>query len=629
MRSFWYLALFAVAALAGCASEAAHGVRQYSVAEFYRNIRYAGASFSHDGARVLVSSNRTGIFNAYAVPLAGGAPEPLTRSTTESVMIQSYFPADDRFLYASDRGGDELFHLYVREPDGSVRDLTPGDSLRAEFLRWAPDDRSFFVSTNERDPRHNDLYEYETDGYARRLLYKNVEGFALGPVSRDRRWLALVRVRTTSDQDVHLHDLRAGTTRHLTPHEARVDFSPEDFTPDGTALLLRSDEGREFAALVRHDLDSGARTEVLAPSWDVLSARYSRSGRSLVVTINEEARIRTRIFEAETMREAVLHLPEGSIEALRLSRDDRRIAFYHTDGSAPDELWGGRLGEAPRRLTIALDDSMNREDLVAPRHVRFASYDGVEVPGVLYVPHAATPRSRLPAVVLVHGGPGGQARIDYWAPTQALVNHGYVVFDINNRGSSGYGKTFFQMDDRKHGEADLGDVVAAKKMLAETGTVDTNRVAIVGGSYGGYMVLAALTLRPEAFAAGVDLFGISNWSRTLHSIPPWWEAIREALYAEMGDPATDSLRLRRISPLFHAENIRVPLMVLQGANDPRVLQRESDDIVAAVRKHGVPVEYVVFPDEGHGFRKKENEIRGYSAMLEFLDRHLKGAGRRS
>jgi dipeptidyl aminopeptidase/acylaminoacyl peptidase len=179
------------------------------------------------------------------------------------------------------------------------------------------------------------------------------------------------------------------------------------------------------------------------------------------------------------------------------------------------------------------------------------------------------------------------------------------------------------MDDRKHGEADLGDVVASRQMLIDRGYVDAGRIGIIGGSYGGYMVLAALTLQPEAFKVGVDLFGISNWVRTLNSTPPWWGAMRDSLFAEMGDPRTDDERLRRISPLFNADRIKAPLMVLQGANDPRVLQIESDEIVAAAKKKGVPVEYIVFPDEGHGFRKRANEIKGYGAVLAFLEQHLK------
>ena len=212
----------------------------------------------------------------------------------------------------------------------------------------------------------------------------------------------------------------------------------------------------------------------------------------------------------------------------------------------------------------------------------------------------------------VHGGPGGQTRRGYSAQIQYLVNHGYVVLGINNRGSSGYGKTFYAADDRKHGREPLWDCVDAKKYLASLPYVDANRIGIIGGSYGGYMVLAALAFQPDAFDVGVDIFGVSNWVRTLESIPPWWEAQRKALYDEMGDPKTDRQMLHDVSPLFHADKIRKPLMVLQGANDPRVLKAESDEIVAAVKKNGVPVEYIVFPDEGHGFTKKKNQIEGYS-----------------
>jgi dipeptidyl aminopeptidase/acylaminoacyl peptidase len=208
---------------------------------------------------------------------------------------------------------------------------------------------------------------------------------------------------------------------------------------------------------------------------------------------------------------------------------------------------------------------------------------------------------------------------------QYLVNHGYAVYAINNRGSSGYGKTFNMMDDRRHGEADLEDCVASKGMLIDTGWVDPDRIGIIGGSYGGYMVLAALAFRPEEFAVGVDLFGVSNWIRTLESIPPWWESFRQALYTEMGDPEADREMLEAKSPLFHAENIVRPLMVLQGANDPRVIQPESDEIVEAARANGTPVEYLVFDDEGHGFMKRENREEGWRAVLDFLDEHLKGS----
>ncbi len=224
----------------------------------------------------------------------------------------------------------------------------------------------------------------------------------------------------------------------------------------------------------------------------------------------------------------------------------------------------------------------------------------------------------------MHGGPGGQARLTYSPSTQFLVNHGYTVLDVNNRGSSGYGKTFFAADDRKHGREPLWDCVEGKKYLISLGNIDGKRIGIFGGSYGGYMVLAALTFKPEEFAVGVDMFGISNWVRTLKSIPAYWEADRKSLYAEIGDPVAQENMLRDISPLFHADQIVRPLLVLQGANDPRVLKAESDEIVDAVKKKGGVAEYLVFEDEGHGFSKKSNEIRAWQTVLTFLDKYLRG-----
>ncbi len=600
-------------------------VARYSVADFYKNTEYSGASFSTDGARILVSSNRSGIWNAYAVPVAGGEPQALTASTTDSIFAASYFPKDDRILYTSDQGGNERSHVYVRSPEGGVKDLTPGTKLNAWFFGWAYDDKSFFVLSNERDERYFDLYEYATDGFARTLFYRNTDGLDPGAVSRDKRHVALVKTRATNDSDVWLLDRSTGKKKNLTAHEGKVSNSPADFSPDGTKLLLVSDAGREFASLRSYDLATGEQKPVFEPAWDVWGAYYSRSGRHLVVWINEDAAGTSRLFDASTLREIALPgLPQGVVRGLTLSRDDRRIALYASDGSTPDDLYAAPVGSPPTRLTSALNPAIRRADLVVPTRVRFKSYDGLEIPGLLYKPHAASAQAKAAALVMVHGGPGGQAQVGYSALTQALVNRGYVVFDVNNRGSSGYGKTFFALDDRRHGEADLGDVVASRKMLAGTGYVDAARIGIIGGSYGGYMVLAALTLQPDAFRTGVDLFGISNWVRTLESMPPWWESSREALYTEIGDPRKDGERLRRISPLFNASKILAPLMVLQGANDPRVLQVESDEIVAAARKNGVPVEYIVFPDEGHGFVKKDNEIRGYTAVLEFLDKHLKG-----
>jgi dipeptidyl aminopeptidase/acylaminoacyl peptidase len=245
------------------------------------------------------------------------------------------------------------------------------------------------------------------------------------------------------------------------------------------------------------------------------------------------------------------------------------------------------------------------------------------IPALLFKPQGASAERKVPGVVFVHGGPGGQTRKGFSALLQHLANHGYAIIAVNNRGSSGYGKTFFHLDDKKHGDVDLKDCVYARRYLEGLDWIDGRRVAIMGGSYGGYMVGAALAFEPQVFDAGIDIFGVMNWVRTLESIPPWWESERQALYAELGDPAKEKDRLRAISPLFHAEKIKKPLLVVQGKNDPRVLKVESDEIVAAVKKNGVSVEYLVFDDEGHGFSKRKNRVAAQEAFLRFLREHLR------
>jgi dipeptidyl aminopeptidase/acylaminoacyl peptidase len=311
--------------------------------------------------------------------------------------------------------------------------------------------------------------------------------------------------------------------------------------------------------------------------------------------------------------------------SVRFTSDESKIAFTVNASVSPSNIFTADIdGSNVKQHTQALNQEIDPAHLVEAEVVRYESFDGLEIPSILYKPKGASAENPAPALVWVHGGPGGQTRAGYSATIQHLVNHGYAVLGANNRGSSGYGKTFYHMDDKKHGEVDLQDIVYGRTYLESLDWVDNDRIGIIGGSYGGYMVMAALAFEPEVFDVGINIFGVTNWVRTLTSIPPWWESFKESLYDEMGDPATDGERHRRISPLFHAENITKPVLVVQGANDPRVLQIESDEMVEALRANGVPVEYVLFPDEGHGFRSRENRITASEAYVSFLDQYLRG-----
>lgn len=621
--SLCFLALALV--MAGCQRGEQPRVQQYTIEQFLNTTSIFGSSFSHDDKLVLFSGNQSGIYNAYTIPVAGGAPTQITDSQGDSVFALSFFPQDNRILYRSDKGGNEIHHLFVRNEDGSVKELTPGEKVRAVFYGWTHDHKSFLYGSNKRDPKFMDVYEMDIATFTPKTVYRNEPGYQFATLSNDKRYIAFVKVITTNDSDMYLYDRQTRRMKHLSPHQGPVNYSPQSFDRESKGLYYLTDEGEEFSYLKRYDIASGKSETVETAPWDIMFADLSHDGTYLVVGINNDARTEIRVYDtASKQRVSLPDLPNGEITSVNISRSEKLMSFYHSGPRSPNNLYVYNFDAGTHtRLTDNLNPEINPEHLVEAQVVRYKSYDGLEIPAIYYPPHIRRGRAG-PALVWVHGGPGGQSRVGYSPFIQYLANHGYAVLAVNNRGSSGYGKTFYAMDDRKHGEADLGDCVEAKKFLAATGAVDESKIGIIGGSYGGYMVLAALTLQPQAFAAGVDIFGISNWVRTLESIPPWWESFREALYAEMGDPQTDKERLLRISPLFNADKITQPLMVLQGANDARVLQRESDDIVEAVRKKGVPVEYLVFDDEGHGFVKKENQIKAYQAILDFLDEHLQG-----
>jgi len=602
-------------------------IRTYDARTFYENTALSGASFSHDESRVLVTSDQSGVLNVHAQPVTGGAAVALTRSTGDSYSAISFFPHDDRFLYSADQGGNELDHVYVMQLDGTPRDLTPGDKLKAEFVDWSGDKKSFYLATNERDPQAFDLYRYRTDDYRRTRLFENKDRYTIGAVSPDGRWVALDKTRNNADSDIFLWDTKKPKVApvKITPHEGDVQHATKAFSRDSKRLYYTTDGHGEFTQAWSCDLASRQHVVEIAADWDVLTVGFSESGRYRVSTTNEDARTVLSVLDAKSGQRLQLpRLPKGDITGVKFSPGETRMAFYVTTDRAPPNLYLLDLGAGTHaQLSSTLNPAIDPEDLVDGRVIRYESFDRAAIPAILYQPRQASATSKVPALVWVHGGPGGQSRLGYSAVIQHLVNHGYAVLAVNNRGSSGYGKSFFHQDDRKHGEGDLQDCVQARTYLAGLDWVDGSRVGIIGGSYGGYMVLAALAFAPQAFDLGIDIFGVSNWQRTLESIPPWWGAFRDGLYAEMGDPAKDGERLHRISPLFHATNIKKPLLVVQGANDPRVLKVESDEIVEAVKKNQVPVEYLVFPDEGHGFEKKQNRIAASEAFLEFLQAHLK------
>ena len=598
--------------------------REYTIEQFYENTRVSGGAFSNDESKLLISSDESGIFNLYEIDLQDSSKKAITNSTEESLFAVDYVPGTDEILYSADKGGNEISHLYLLNADGSSKDLTPGENEKAEFAGWSGDKSSLFYLSNKRNPQFFDLYKMKIGSWEPELVYENNDGYSVAGISRTGDYVALSQPITTSENKLFLYNNKNGNLTEIS--KPGGSYSPTGISKDEKTLFYTTDQDGEFSKLMSYDIASGESSVLFETNWDVMYSSLSMNDKYRVIAVNEDGTNKLILQDNQTGKE--LEMPEiedGNIVAANFSDSENLLRLTVGTSRTPNNIYVYNLkSKELKKLTDTSNPEIDVNDLVSAEVVRFKSFDSLEIPAIYYKPLNATADNKKPALVWVHGGPGGQSRVGYSALIQYLVNHGYAVLAVNNRGSSGYGASFYKMDDKNHGEKDLQDVIYGKKWLASQDYINEDQIGIIGGSYGGYMTMAAMTFTPDEFEVGVNIFGVTNWLRTLRSIPPYWESFKNALYEELGDPNTqDSIRLKKISPLFHAEKVKNPIMVLQGANDPRVLQVESDEIVEAVKENNVPVEYMVFEDEGHGFIKKENEIKGYRQILAFLDKYLR------
>jgi len=622
-----FMVFVAILFLASCTGK--KEIKQYTIDQFYKNVSIQFSGFSPDETKGLVTSNETGIYNLFEINFADGSKKQLTFSDTESLFGIGYVHGTGQVLYSADRGGNENNHIYLLNSDGTSTDLTPGDNVKASFTGFSRDKKTMYLISNKRDPRFFDLYKMNVGDWKEEMLWENKEGLDYAGASKDRSLIATVKSITTSESKLFITNLSTGETTEVSEPDKPGLYSASGFTNDNTAFFYTTDAGKEFTYLVKYTMATGERELLYETSWDVTGSWLSENEKYQIIGINEDGRIQVNITDRATGEKVIYpEVPGASVNSLTISESEKYLLLGLGTSRTPGDLYLYEFGGTEiKKLTDNLNPEINPADLVEAQVVRYSSFDGLEIPAIYYKPLTASKKDKVPALVWVHGGPGGQTMSYYNPIIQYLVNHGYAVLGVNNRGSSGYGKSFYKMDDQNHGDKDLKDCIWGKKWLQAQEYIDGEKIGIIGGSYGGFMTMAAMTSAPEEFEVGVNLFGVTNWLRTLKSIPPYWASFRDALYTEMGDPFTaDSVRLYKISPLFHGQHVKHPVMVRQGANDPRVLQVESDEMVEAIKAAGVPVEYVIFPDEGHGFVKKENEIKGYSQILEFLDKYLKGTG---
>lgn len=598
-------------------------IQQYSIETLMSNNRSSGGYFSKDADKLIYSSDKSGIFNIYEVDLSTNEETQLTDSKEESFFVRGYSPNTGEVIYSADKGGNENSHIYLIREGNSI-DLTPGENTKASYVGWTNDELGMYIISNSRDPRFFDLYKIDIVTLESEMVFKNDSGYNLNSISNNDRYLVLSLNLSRSEQKLFLYDVKSKQQVEISNQAA--NFSGQNFDKNDENYFYTTNYDSEFYYLMSYNLKNGERSTVYKTNWDVAFSYLSKNNSYRVIAVNEDAQNKLTIKNMSDQSDLnLIGFENMNINSVGFSDDEKLLRVSAGSPNSPGDIYTYELSTNKlNKITSNLNSNVNPKDLVNAEVIRYESFDGLEIPAILYKPHSASKKNKVPALVWVHGGPGGQSRIGYRALIQYLVNHGYAILAVNNRGSSGYGKTFYSLDDLNHGEDDLQDCVWGKKWLQNQDYINPDKIGIIGGSYGGFMTMAAMTFEPEEFKVGVNIYGVTNWIRTLRSIPAYWESTRESLYKEMGNPYTeDSLRLYNISPLFHAKNIKNPVMVLQGANDPRVLQIESDEMVQEARDAGAYVEYVLFEDAGHGFIKKEQQIEGNEKILTFLENYLK------
>ncbi|MDQ1392051.1 MAG: hypothetical protein QOF30_1028 [Acidimicrobiaceae bacterium] len=575
------------------------------------------SNFSPDGSKVLVQSNRSGLAQLYVVHRESGEMRRLTDFADP--VAGAYLPLGDTVVLASSAGGNERSQLYVIRDDGTgLRPLVRDPEVIHRLGGASRDGALLAFSSNARHPADFDVHVLTLDTEESRTVFE-MGGICHGRgFSADGRWLAVSR-RTNlgGDNQLYLVDVDTGDALEVAAHEGAGYVGAPAWLSDGSSFYFATDLGRDFAGVARFDLDAGTWAYVMERGCD-LSCVMNWPATRLLVIADEAGATRAELYEPSTLRSmAEVPLPGLGSAEFGFSRDGRFLAYSFTSAIEPGDVWcfDCDSGESTR-LTTSNHDAAAA--MVTPTMEPIASFDGESIPTYVYRPgpSGALDEDPVPVVVYLHGGPEAQHTPTFDPIVQYLVAAGFAVVAPNVRGSTGYGKRFEHLDDGRKRLDAVADLAAVHDWIAASGDLDARRAALLGGSYGGYLVLAGLAFQPERWAAGVDIVGISSLVTFLENTAEWRRKVREAEYGSLTD---DREFLEEASPLSRADRIRAPLLLIHGANDPRVPVAEAEQIHATVSANGVRSELLVYADEGHGLSRRANRLDAYPKVLAFLD----------
>jgi dipeptidyl aminopeptidase/acylaminoacyl peptidase len=620
----------------------------------FLNARAAGApSLSPDGRFVAFRTSTTGTPQLWVTETKpGSAPRQITFG--ESVTFHEWSPDGEWIAYGVDRSGNEREGFYLISPDGTreVQLLAPSEAFRA-WGGFSRDGRyAAFAAT---EPGGNDFHIYTLNLKAEELrplrVYAGQGGTYVASWRPDGLGLLLSKTRGEDANDVLYLDLATGEAKVIFQPKEAASYGSFAWKPDGSGFYVATNEGRDGSGLALYDMRQGTLNWMITTQYEVEFVAVSRDARFLAWTenVNGFSELHLRDMTGSG-KHVVLNpayggtkgsLPVGVINSLEWAANSPRLAVQLSAYGIPGDVWlldlsqsaagvgaqgnatAGMLDKAaPVRVTESSLAGLDPAKFVRPEDVSFKSHDGETIHGLLYLPRGASAQTRAPVVLNVHGGPTAQARPSFGSATQYLVARGYAVLDLNFRGSTGFGKRYARLDNGRLRPNAVKDMGAAVEWLAQSGRpLDASKVAVMGGSYGGYMTYAALALLPEKFAAGVSFVGVSNWVTALEGASPELKASDKLEYGNIDDPA-DREFFKELSPITHVANVKSPILVSHGANDPRDPVTESDQFVRAIRDRGGEVEYLRWPDEGHSIRKLSNRVTAYRRVARFLERTL-------
>ncbi|KAA2214590.1 S9 family peptidase [Teichococcus oryzae] len=570
-------------------------------------------AFAGDG-RLYALHDAGGSAQVWEWPAEGGPPRPRTAHRDACAFVAGL--PDGGAIFGRDAAGDERVQLYHLPPEGEARALTANPEAIHGWGAISPDGGRIAFTSNARHPAHADAWVLElATGEARCVA--DVEGpHELLAWRPDGQAVILGTAPRTFESNLYLVPLDGSPRTELTPHAGDARHMNPRWKKDNSGFWLLSDQGRDFLGVAFLRPGEAPRW-LFTPAADVEKLEVSPDQSILAVVVNEGGYSRLRFLDAATgaERSAPAH-PQGVITKLSWAPEGGSVVFDLAGFSFPSGLHRVRPGAAEAE---PLHEATGLPPLRRWETVSFPSHDGRDLPAFLAFPEGERPASGWPMLVWVHGGPAMQALPNWRPDLQTFLSMGIAVLVPNVRGSTGYGVAYAALDDREKRLDSVADLASAHRWLSARPEVDAARIGIMGQSYGGWMVLAATTEYPELWACGVDFYGIARWKTFFERTGPWRIGHRAAEY---GDPVEDAELLERLSPLNHADRIRCPMLVAQGLTDPRVPPQESEQIVEVLRRRDVPVEYLTFPDEGHGFTKRENRRRVYAAVTAFLGRHL-------